>query len=347
MINGHQQPYVRKAELTFNRLAMPKILVAAMTLAEFKGGYRQVLTDAGFELIFPPQPKQLAENELLEYLSGVVASVAGSEPYTRRVIESHPQLRHIARIGVGFDAVDLVAATEAGIVVTTTAGSNHEAVAEHTFALLLALAKSVVRHDVRTRQGLWPRQTNKPLRGQTLGIVGLGRIGQAVARRAQAFGMRLIACEPVPNMEFVRRYEIDLAPLSVALSAADFVSLHVPLTAETANMINRGTLALMKPAAFLINTSRGGVVCELDLMQALQQGVIAGAGLDVFENEPVRDHRLFALDNVVLTPHTAGSDLRSREDMAMSAAESVLALSRGQWPIDRVANPEVRPQFRW
>jgi phosphoglycerate dehydrogenase-like enzyme len=326
---------------------MSKVLVAPATLAAVEGEYARVLRGAGFELVYPARGAQLTEEELLAALPGVRASLAGSEPYTRRVIEANPALRVIARVGVGFDAVDLAAANERGVAVTIAPGTNQDAVAEHTFALILALAKGLLEQDAGTRAGRWPRRANLPLRGRTLGIAGLGRIGKAVAVRGAAFGMRLLAFEPYPDGRFVAQYGVTLVPFDRLLAESDYLTLHVPLTPESKHLINRQTLARMKPTAFLVNTARGALVNEADLLEALQNRRPAGAGLDVFEHEPPGQHPLFALDNVVLSAHTAGVDLQSRDDMAASAARSIVALSRGEWPAEQVVNPAARPRFRW
>jgi phosphoglycerate dehydrogenase-like enzyme len=264
------------------------------------------------------------------------------------VIEANPQLRVIARAGVGYDAVDLAAATEHGIAVCITPGTNQDAVAEHAFALMLALVKNLIAQHDGTVAGLWPRQANLPLRGRTLGIAGLGRIGKAVAVRGAAFGMPLLAYEPYPDEAFVRQYGVRLLPLDRLLAESDFLSLHLPLTPESKHFIRKQTLARMKPTAFLVNTARGGLVCEADLYEALTAGRLAGAGLDVFEQEPPAEaNPLFGLANVVVTPHAAGVDLQSRDDMALSAAQAVASLRRGEWPAEKVVNPEVRARFRW
>jgi D-3-phosphoglycerate dehydrogenase len=327
---------------------MGKVLITPATLHQVDGPHLEVLREAGLEWVFPPRPGQLTEEDLLRQLDGVVATLAGAEPYTRRVLQRHPQLRVIARAGVGYDAVDLEAATAQGIAVCIAPGTNQEAVAEHTFALILALAKNLLPLHLGTRAGHWPRQPALPLRGRTLGIVGLGRIGKAVAVRGAAFGMRLLAYEPAPDPAFVTQYRVRLVSLEQLLQEADFVTLHLPLTPQVRHLINRRTLALMKPTAFLINTSRGGLVNEEDLAAALREGRLAGAGLDVFEQEPPSPQNpLLALDKVVVTPHTAGVDLLSRQEMALSAARAIAALARGQWPEEQIVNPEVRSRFRW
>jgi phosphoglycerate dehydrogenase-like enzyme len=257
-------------------------------------------------------------------------------------------LRVIARAGVGYDAVNVSAATAHGVAVTITPGANQDAVAEHTFALILGLAKRLITSHQGVKALEWPRHRTQPLRGRALGIAGLGRIGKAVAVRGSAFGMRLLAYEPLPDMQFVSQYHVTLVPFERLLAESDYLTLHVPLTETSRHLMNRRTLALMKPTAFLINTARGGLVCEADLLEALRTKRLAGAGLDVFEEEPPsKVIPLFEQDNVLLTAHNAGVDVQSMDDMAMSAAEAIASLSRGEWPTEKVVNPEVRAKFRW
>ncbi len=326
---------------------MSKVLIAPMTLTKVQGPFRQVMVDAGLELIPSGVDHQMDENELLAALNGIDAALAGSEPYSARVIAARPQLRVIARVGVGYDAVDVPAATTHGIAVTTTPGANHDSVAEHTFALLLGLSRDLVPQHLGVKAGGWPRRSTLPLRGATLGIAGLGRIGKAVALRGEAFGMKLLAYDPYPDREFAAAHGITLMPFEQLLAESDFLSLHLPVTTETRHLINRKTLNQMKPTAFLVNTARGALVNEADLLEALRAGRLAGAGLDVFEQEPPGKNPLFELDNVLMTPHGAGTDRKSRDDMALSAAQAIVDLSRGQWPAEKVVNPEVRPVFRW
>jgi len=327
---------------------MPKVLIAPPTLAGVDGPHLQALRDGGFEPAFPAKQVQLNEVELLDECRGVSATIAGSEPYTAKVLAANPTLRVIARAGVGYDAVDLTAATAHGVAVTVTPGTNHDAVAEHTFALILALAKNVVNVHNGVRAGLWARQATLPLRGCTLGIAGLGRIGKAVAVRGAAFGMPLVAYEPVPDLAFAKLYGVKLVSMGELLATADYLTLHLPMMPETRHLINRQTLAQMKPTAFLINTARGGLICEADLLEALRGGRLAGAGLDVFEQEPPRpDNPLLQRENVVMTAHNAGVDRQSRDDMALAAAQSIVALSRGQWPTAQIVNGDVRGKFCW
>jgi D-3-phosphoglycerate dehydrogenase len=326
---------------------MVKVLISPTALAGLQADFVDVLKKAGFELVYHGRPAQLTEDEIYEALAGISASLAGSEPYTPRVIAAHPQLRVIARVGVGYDAVDVEAATRAGIAVTIAPGTNQGSVAEHTFALMLALTKSLISQHEGVRSGGWPRGTNLPMRGKTMGIAGLGRIGKAVATRAQGFEMQVIAHDPFADTAWAKAHHIPLVSFDELLTRSDFLSLHMPATPETTYLMNAKTLARMKPTAFLVNTSRGAVIDEKALHAALKEKRLAGAGLDVFEEEPPGNNPLLGLDNVVLTPHAAGTDIQSRDDMAKSAAEAIVSLYRGEWPAEKVVNPKVRETFRW
>ncbi|HEY1189311.1 MAG TPA: phosphoglycerate dehydrogenase [Gemmata sp.] len=329
---------------------MPKVLIVPREVARFADRFRQPLDAAGLDVVaLPPAEANLpTESELLEALDGVEAVVAGSEAYNPRVFGAHPQLRVIARVGVGYDAVDLAAATAAGAAVTIAPGTNQGSVAEHAFALMLGFTRHIPARHAALSSGGWNRLMSLPLRGQTLGLAGLGRIGKAVATRARAFEMKVLAFDPFPDTAFCAAHGIELVSFEHLLGASDFLSLHLPLSAETRHVIRASTIAQMKSGAVLVNTSRGGLVCEADLIPALRDGRLGGAVLDVFEEEPTpADNPLRALPNVVLTPHAAGVDTRSLEDMARSAAEAVASLRRGEWPTEKVVNPAVRPTFRW
>jgi phosphoglycerate dehydrogenase-like enzyme len=325
---------------------MPRVLLPAATLRATGGPFLDIVRAAGFEVVLPGPARLLTEDELLAELEGIDATLAGSEPYTRRVFAARPQLKVIARIGVGYDAVDLAAATEHGVSVTV-APANNEAVAEHALGLIIGLAKQIIPQHEGLRRGEWLRSPTRPLRGQTLGIVGLGRIGKAVAVRGRAFGMRVLATEPVPDHAFMQHHAIELLRLERLCAESDYVSLHLPLTSETKGMIDRRVFGWMKPTAYLVNTARGQVVNEADLVEALKAKRIAGAGIDVFEQEPPGAAPLTQVENVILTAHTAGVDAKSGEDMATLAAQTLVQLSRGQWPEGLVVNPAVRERFRW
>lgn len=314
--------------------------------------YARILQDAGLEIRYPSNPHFArglgGDAETIEELRGAAAVLAGGEYFGKHALENLPDLRVIARVGVGFDRVDVETATRRNVAVTITPTANHEAVAEHAMALLLATAKRIVGDDTMLRSGQWKRRLTHPVRGSTLGLVGLGRIGRSLAVRALAFRMRVIACEPNADPGFVAEHGIELTDLPTLLASSDYVSLHCPLTPQTRGLFHRETLAQMKPGAVLINTARGGLVVEADLIEALRSGHLRAAGLDVFESEPIApDHPLLKMDNVVVTPHTAGGDTRSLLDMGIEAAHAVATLYRGQWPAGQVVNAELEPSFRW
>ncbi|QJX00174.1 phosphoglycerate dehydrogenase [Frigoriglobus tundricola] len=329
---------------------MPKVLIAPREVAKFVGQFRDALDRAGLEItVLPPaEANEPTVDELLVALNGVEAVVAGSEPYTPQVLAAHPQLRVIARVGVGYDAVNVPAATAAGVAVTIAPGTNQGSVAEHAFALILGFTRHIPNRHATMAAGGWNRVMSVPLRGRTLGLAGLGRIGKAVATRAAAFEMRVLAYDPLPDTAFCDAHGIALVSFDQLLREADFLSLHLPLTAETRHVINHASLARMKPGAVLVNTSRGGLVREADLITALRDGPLGGAALDVFEVEPTpANNPLRTLPNVVLTPHAAGVDVQSLEDMARSAAQAIASIRRGEWPVEKVVNPEVRAKFLW
>lgn len=327
---------------------MKRVLIGPAPLREIEHVYAPVLRGAGYELVFPRRQAQMTEAEVLQQLPGCVAVLAGSEPYTRAVLEAGAAqgLLAVCRAGVGFDAVDVPSATDLGVAIGFAPGTNQDAVAEHTFLLILALAKNLIAQHELTRTGKWPRRANLPIRGRTLGVVGLGRIGKEVALRGLAFKMPVIAYDPIPDEGFLNQYGIPLVGFEELLTRADIVTLHMPMLPESKQIINERTLKLMKPTAFLINTARGGIVDEAALYDALKNKRLAGAGLDVFHDEPaLADHPLFQLDNVVCTAHTAGVDMQSRDDMARVAAECIVKLLAGQWPSELVVNKEVRLRF--
>jgi len=331
---------------------MPTVLFSPETLRDEPARFVDLLRDEKVDVIYPqnPQLEQAlgTEEETIEELKDVDAVIAGGEMYTERVIAALPRLRVIARYGVGYDHVDVAAATRHGVPVTITPNANHEAVAEQTLALLFALAKSIVKMDQATREGRWPRIPSLSIRGQTLGIVGLGRIGRSTALRAAALGMRVIATEMFPDEEFVANHRIELVDLDTLLGQSDYVSLHCPLNDQTRGMIDYAKLRQMKSSSALINTARGDLVIEDDLTRALGDGTLRAAGLDAFQREPLPcDHPLLQMDNVVLSPHIGGSDTLSREQMGVEAAECIVKLKRGEWPEGAALNDELRDQWRW
>ena len=328
---------------------MPTVLIGPESLRGKHGPYREILASAGFnKFIEPPGGPQLTDDQLRAGLPRADAMIAGGEPLTAEMLDLAPNLRVIARTGVGYDTVDIAAATARRIPVTITPGTNHGSVAEQAFGLLLSLTRDIVKNDRMIKAGGWDRNLVRPIRGQTLGIVGLGRIGRAVAARAAAFEMRIVAFDPVENPEFDARLGITRLGLEGCFVASDVVSLHLPLTPATQGIINRRTLALMRPGAILINTSRGGLINEADLYESIRSGHLAGAGLDVLCNEPPEpDNPLLTLDNVIISPHLGGIDTKGMADMAELAARCVADLWLGRWPEGCVVNNELKAGWTW
>ena len=328
---------------------MHSVLVSPRDVQRFDARYRDVFDAAGFKIVYPPpgDASTLTVGELHKVLDGISAVIAGGEPYTDDVFQKFPGLKVVARVGVGYDSVDIAAATKHGVAVTVAPGTNQESVAEHTFAMILAFTRFMPLRVASVKMGGWPREMSLPLRGQTLGIAGLGRIGKAVATRALAFGMKVIVYDPKPDMEWSKNYPLEWVTFDDLLKQSDYFSLHLPLLTQTRHIMNRNTFSKMKHGAVLVNTSRGGLVCEADLVEALKSKQLGGALLDVFEEEPpVPYNPLFAFENVLVTPHAAGVDTKSLGDMARSAAESIVSICKGDWPVEKLVNPEVRPQRR-
>ena len=326
---------------------MPR--VKSLSSSSRGGPHFEILRANGFEVeMAPPSVDLFQEDNVISVLQGCDASVAGSEPYSRRVIESLPDLRVIARSGVGFDAVDVAACDDAAIVVATTPGVNHHAVAEHTVALLMGVARGFPELDHNVRKGRWQRRLRPRVMGATLGIVGLGRIGRAVATRAIGLGMNVIAFEPYPNLEFVDQWTIELLELDDLLARADYVSLHLPASAETRHIVNADSLAKMKEGSVLINTARGPLVDEAALYEALKAGPLRAAALDVFEVEPLPlTSPLLELDNVLTSGHVAGLDTQSYEDGFKMVAETIIDLHHGGWPTGCIQNLKGVTGWKW
>ena len=327
---------------------MPKVLIGSGPIRHQPGPFRELLHGADFRTIDPPAGEELSEDLLRRMLPECEAIIAGGERISKELLESAPRLRAIARTGVGYDAVDIDAATARGVVVTITPGTNQESVAEQAFALLLAVARRIVENDRGIRAGGWGRTIVRPLREQTLGLAGLGRIGRAVVPRARAFGMRVLGFDVAGDPEADARLGVERRDFDDLLAESDVVSLHLPLTDRTRNLFDADRFARMKAGSILINTARGGLVDEAALAEALRSGHLAGAGLDVFQAEPTgAANPLLGLPNVVASPHIAGVDTLSVARMAEMAARCIVDLHRGRWPSDCVVNGGLIEGWSW
>lgn len=309
---------------------------------------RAVLTEAGLELVFPSGSGSLFDPAALKKeLAGVSAVLCSVEPYTRDVLASS-KLRVVARLGVGYDAVDVAAATDLGIAVTTTPGTNHDAVAETAIALIAGVYRGLPWRYKEVLSGKWTKKALPRLAGKTIGLVGLGRIGKAMVPRCKGLGLNVIAFDPMADAGFARASGVRLCSLDELLAEADIVSLHAPATPETTDLINERTLAKMKRGSVLINTSRGALVDEDALAAALKSGHLLAAGLDVFKIEPLPlDSPLLKLDNLLMLPHIAGLDEQSQYEMGVLGARCVAELYHGKWPEGCVVNEQLREGWKW
>ncbi|MDK2915250.1 MAG: D-3-phosphoglycerate dehydrogenase / 2-oxoglutarate reductase [Thermococcaceae archaeon] len=290
----------------------------------------EVLKNAGLEVVYEEYPD---EDRLVELVRDVDAIIVRSKPkVTRRVIEAAPKLKVIGRAGVGLDNIDLKAAEERGIKVVNSPGASSRSVAELAIGLLFAVARKIAFADRKMREGVWAKKQcmGIELEGKTIGVVGFGRIGYEVAKIAKALGMNVLLYDPYPNEERAKEVGGKFVPLEELLKESDVVTLHVPLLDATYHLINEERLKLMKPTAILINAARGAVVDTDALVKALQEGWIAGAGLDVFEEEPLpADHPLTKLDNVVLTPHIGASTVEAQMRAGVEVAEKIVEALKG------------------
>ncbi|AMV21214.1 phosphoglycerate dehydrogenase [Planctomyces sp. SH-PL14] len=323
--------------------------VKSTALSADEGPHVALLQEAGFTV--QPVDRTLDywnPDTLIREAQGCCAIVAGSEPYTRDVLHALPGLRVLARTGVGFDAIDTKTCDELEIVVATTPGVNHHAVAEHAIAMLMAIGRGFPFRDLECRRGQWLRVQTPRIMGSTIGIVGLGRIGQAVATRAVGLGMNVLSCEPYPNPEFVQTWGIELTSLDDLLSRSDYVTLHNPATAETRHMMNAERIGQMKPGSVLINTARGSLIDEKALYDALKSKHLRGAGLDVFEKEPLaKSSPLLEFENVIFCGHLAGLDVESQRDTLTMCADTITRLKNGGWPSERIQNLKGRSDWKW
>ncbi|AEC52884.1 phosphoglycerate dehydrogenase [Pyrococcus sp. NA2] len=290
----------------------------------------QILKDAGLEVVYEEYPE---EDRLVELVKDVEAIIVRSKPkVTRKVIENAPKLKVIARAGVGLDNIDVEAAKEKGIEVVNAPAASSRSVAELAVGLMFAVARKIAFADRKMREGKWAKKEAMgiELEGKTLGVVGFGRIGYQVAKICKALGMNILLYDVYKNEERAKEVGGKFVDLETLLRESDIVTIHVPLLESTYHLINEERLRLMKKNAILINTSRGAVVDTNALVKALQEGWIAGAGLDVFEEEPLpADHPLTKLDNVVLTPHIGASTHEAQERAGVEVAQKVVEILKG------------------
>ncbi|MFA5513710.1 MAG: hydroxyacid dehydrogenase [Sphaerochaetaceae bacterium] len=305
----------------------------------------QYLQDAGCNIIrcnsctFEEVGEKLKEAEAVVLRTGI--------KFTKELLAKGTNLKVISRTGAGVDNVDLEAATEQGIIVSSSLGANTESVAEHALTMMLTLIKNIKRLDNEVRSGNFKIRYTNPsndMTGKTLGLLGFGRIGSRLAEMCHTiFQAKIIAFDEYLPVEVQKKFEswVKFVDYETLLKEADFISIHVPLTPETRNMVDYNSMKKMKKSAFLINTSRGGIINEADLAKAMKEGLLSGAGLDVFDKEPIEENNpLLEIDNVLMTPHTAALTEECVVRMAMEGVKRVVAYFEGKESTN-VANPEV------
>jgi D-3-phosphoglycerate dehydrogenase len=318
-----------------------RVLVTSTTFGIQDPTLRSELERTVGEVRYSPEKRPLTAPELTNLVKDIDGWIAGLDAIDASVIAAADRLKVIARYGVGYDRVDLAAATRRGIVVTNTPGANSAAVAELTIGLMLALGRRICQANQEVHSGQWPRIAGVGLAGKTVGLVGFGSIGRETARRLSAFGCRVLVADPFVSPEAVSGCGAGLVPLDVLLPASDFVCLHAAATPATAGMVNESFLRKMKPGAFLVNAARGELIDEAALGQAIESGRLRGAALDCFRNEPpAADHPLLRLPQVMVTPHTGAHTDEAVNAMGRMALDACLAVLRGERPA-HVVNPDV------
>ncbi len=289
------------------------------------------------EVIYNPTGKPLSSAEVQRLLPGIDGYIAGLDGVDAEALKSADRLKVISRYGVGVDNVDLAAARQKGIVVTNTPGANSVSVAELALGLILALARQIPEAVEAVHQGKWPRYAGISLEGKTIGILGLGAIGKQLAKRLAGFDCRILAFDPYADEDFAIKHQVELTTMERVIAEADFISLHLPLLPETRGLVNATFLGCMKPGSFLVNTSRGEVVDEAALYDALQRGHLKGAGMDAFTSEPPDPQNpLLKLPQVIATPHLGAQTDGATSNMGWFALRDCLAVLRDEEPVYRI-----------
>jgi len=314
-----------------------RILVTPTSFGKSQPEMRTQLEAQVGDVIYNTTGRPLTSDELTVLIPGIDGYIAGLDAIDRRVIDAADCLRVIARYGVGIDAVDLEAALEKGIVVTNTPGANSASVAELAVGLMLALARNIVSAAFATKSGSWPRLAGLSLAGKTVGLIGFGSIGRQVARRLAGFDCHILAYDPLVPESETAALGVCTLPMEEVIAQADFLSLHCPLNGHTRALVNAELIEKMKTGAFLINTARGELVDEVALLQALENGKLRGAALDVFANQPPEaDNPLLTLPQVIATPHMGAHSDGATNAMGWTALQDCLAVLRGEEVANRV-----------
>jgi D-3-phosphoglycerate dehydrogenase len=301
-----------------------RVLITSTSFNKVDPLPRERLLRYGCEIVENPFNRPLKEGDLIPLLADADGVIAGLDEYSRKAIFSSKMLKVISRYGVGIDNIDLQAARERGIIVVNTPEVNTQAVADLAFGLLLAVCRKIAQAHFSTQNGSWKRLVGRGVYKKSIGIIGLGRIGKAVAERARGFSMEILAHDVKQDESFCQSLGIHFLPLHELLAKADFVTLHCDLNPGSKGIIGARELALMKKTAYLVNTARGGLIDENALFDALRDKRIAGAALDAFQNEPPFGSPLLTLDNIVTTPHIGSYTHEALLDMGLIAVDNLI-----------------------
>ena len=300
-----------------------KILISSRSFGKIDSGAIKLLENEGLEPVMNPYGKKLNEKEIMNLLDDAVGIIAGTENITGKIISQGNSLRVISRYGIGLDNIDLNAADQKNVLVFNTPETPKIAVAELVLSLILSLLKKIIDVDKNTKNGLWKPEIGNLISGKTIGIIGLGRIGKQLVEFLLPFKLKILAYEINPDKKFVSKNNIDLVSLETLIRESDIITLHVPLNKQTKHIISEKELEMTKKTAILINTARGGLVDEEILYSFLKERKIAGAAIDVFEEEP-NTGKLKELDNIILTPHIGTYTVETRKNMEIEAVNNLI-----------------------
>lgn len=307
-----------------------KVLITARSFGEGSDEPFRILKDAGCQVHKHPGDKPLSAKELIPMAGDVNALIVGNDTVSVAVISAAKELRVISRYGAGYDNIDLESASRRGIIVTYTPYTNTNSVAELALALMLCLARSIPAVNSIVKQGGWKRVLGTEMWGKTLGIIGMGQIGKGVTLRAKGFNLKILSYDLFPDYEFSEKNEVRYCTLEELYKEADFISIHLPLLPSTRHLINQEAIDMMKPGAFIVNTARGGIINEVALYNSLREKKIAGAALDVTEEEPLKASPLLELDNIIITSHIGGYTSDAVKNMGVTAAMNVVLTLNGE-----------------
>ncbi|MCT4687344.1 phosphoglycerate dehydrogenase [Vallitalea sp.] len=301
-----------------------KILITPRSFGKNNSKPWDMLKEKGYEIITNPYGRIMTEEEMIDCIKDVDGVILGVDPCNRKVLEKATNLKCISRYGVGLDNIDMEYAKERNIPVHRTVGANSNAVADYAFGLMLDITRKISCIDRECRKGNWKKIKTSEMWGKNIGVLGLGAIGKGVAKRASGFNMNVLAYDVFKDESYAKDNNIKYVDLETIYKEADFISLHLPLTKETKDLISYKEFDMMKDSAIVVNTARGGVINEDALCDALLNNKILGAGIDVFEEEPPSNNQFTKLDNIVIGSHCAASTLEAIDNMSMMATTNLI-----------------------